>query len=100
MQTEQPSVPATNKSEVTMNNYDDIINLPHFSSKFRPRMTMRNRAAQFAPFAALSRLANAHRKVAREMETEVEQNTTMQFLLARTAIVRSHTYQQHEYPAD
>lgn len=34
--------------------YDDIINLPHHESNYRKRMPMRNRAAQFAPFAALS----------------------------------------------
>lgn len=35
------------------NKYDDIINLPHYEPK-RPRMSMENRAAQFAPFAALT----------------------------------------------
>ena len=34
--------------------YDDIINLPHYEPKHHPRMSMRNRAAQFAPFAALT----------------------------------------------
>ena len=34
--------------------YDDIINLPHYVSKKRPRMSMEQRAAQFAPFAALT----------------------------------------------
>lgn len=33
--------------------YQDIINLPHFESKRYPRMSLANRAAQFAPFAAL-----------------------------------------------
>ena len=34
--------------------YGDIIDLEHFVSKKRPRMPLSGRAAQFAPFAALS----------------------------------------------
>lgn len=33
--------------------YDDIINLPHYVSAKRPQMSMKDRAAQFSPFAAL-----------------------------------------------
>ena len=33
--------------------YSDIIDLPHHQSMYRPHMTVYNRAAQFAPFAAL-----------------------------------------------
>ena len=36
-----------------MGNYDDIIILQHHVSKNHPRMSMYQRAAQFAPFAAL-----------------------------------------------
>ena len=34
--------------------YNEIINLPHHVSKTRPQMPMSDRAAQFAPFAALT----------------------------------------------
>ncbi len=37
-----------------MNEYDDIINLPHHQSVKRPHMNSHQRAAQFAPFAALT----------------------------------------------
>ncbi len=36
-----------------MNNYDDIINLPHPTSKKHQRMSMESRAAQFGAFRAL-----------------------------------------------
>ena len=36
------------------NPYEDIISLPHPTSRKHPRMSLSERAAQFAPFAALT----------------------------------------------
>lgn len=48
-----------------MNDYDDIINLPHHVSKTHPHMTITERAAQFSPFAALTGHGDAIRETAR-----------------------------------
>ncbi len=37
-----------------MDNYEDIIDHEHHVSPVRPQMTLHDRAAQFAPFAALT----------------------------------------------
>ncbi len=36
------------------NDYSDIIDLPHHVSSKHPQMSIHDRAAQFAPFAALT----------------------------------------------
>ncbi|MBQ3352906.1 hypothetical protein IJG89_00965 [Candidatus Saccharibacteria bacterium] len=48
--------------------YDGIINHPHFEPKNHPRMSREMRAAQFAPYAALSGHANAIRRTAKFAE--------------------------------
>ena len=45
--------------------YDDIIYLPHHVSADRPHMPLADRAAQFAPFAALTGYEAAIRETAR-----------------------------------
>ena len=52
--------------------YDDIINLPHHVSKRHPQMSMWNRAAQFAPFAALTGYEDAIKDTAQENESSYE----------------------------
>ena len=49
-----------------MSRYDDIINLPHHVSKTRKPMPIINRAAQFAPFAALTGHDEAVAETARQ----------------------------------
>jgi hypothetical protein len=56
-----------------MSNYDDIINLPHHVSKRHPQMSMWNRAAQFAPFAALTGYEESIRQSAQENEKLFEE---------------------------
>ena len=55
-----------------MDNYDDIINLPHYEPKHHPRMSMWNRAAQFAPFSALTGYEDAIKDTAQEYESSYE----------------------------
>lgn len=52
--------------------YDDIIDLPHHTSKRHPRMPIENRAAQFAPFAALTGHADAILRTQRMVEERME----------------------------
>ena len=52
--------------------YDDIINLPHHVSKTHPRMPIADRAAQFAPFAALTRHGEAVKETSRLTESRIE----------------------------
>ena len=53
-----------------MEDYSDIINLPHHVSKVHPPMSMMQRAAQFAPFAALTGHNAAIDEAARIFEEE------------------------------
>lgn len=60
--------------------YQDIINLPHHVSETRPHMSMRDRAAQFSPFAALTGYDAAVKETARltdqraDLDEEMKQN--------------------------
>lgn len=58
--------------------YDDIIDLPHPTSKKHPRMSRQNRAAQFSPFAALTGYDAAIK--------ETERNTEKKRILSEDAI--------------
>lgn len=55
-----------------MENYDDIIDLPHHVSETHPPMSRADRAAQFSPFAALTGYDSAVRETARVTERRIE----------------------------
>ncbi len=55
-----------------MHRYDDIIMLPRHVSKTHPPMPAADRAAQFAPFAALTGHYDAVKEAARLTEERVE----------------------------
>jgi hypothetical protein len=51
--------------------YDDIINLPRHKSKKRPAMPIKDRAAQFSPFSALTTYEEKIKETARITEKRV-----------------------------
>ena len=54
------------------NRYNEIINLPHHVSKTRPQMPLSDRAAQFAPFAALTGYDSAIKETGRLTDERIE----------------------------
>ena len=54
------------------NRYDEIMGLPHHVSKTRPQMPLSDRAAQFAPFAALTGYDSAIKETGRLTGERIE----------------------------
>ncbi len=52
--------------------YEDVINRQHPTSKIHPRMSRTNRAAQFAPFAALTGYEESIEETARLTDRRIE----------------------------
>ena len=77
--------------------YDDIINLPHPTSQRHPRMPVRDRAAIFSPFAALSGHGAAIAETARltEQRIELDEDTRAE-LDRRQAVLLEHMDEQPE----
>ncbi len=59
-----------------MGNYDDILHLPHHKSAVYPSMSMHDRAAQFAPFAALTGYGDAIDETARSTDRKLKVEET------------------------
>lgn len=58
--------------------YEDIINLPHHVSKRHRQMPLAERAAQFAPFAALEGHSAAVSSTAQRVRLQVEEREKQQ----------------------
>ena len=63
-----------------MNNYKDIINLTRPQSK-HPHLRIDSRAAQFAPFAALTGYDNAVKETARLTKRKIELNDELKEII-------------------
>ncbi len=77
--------------------YDDMIDLPHPTSKKHPRMSIRDRAAIFSPFAALSGHGAAIAETARltDPRMELDEDTKAE-LDRRQAMLLEHIEEQPE----
>ena len=77
--------------------YDDMIDLPHHVSKKHPQMPLMDRAAQFAPFAALTGHESAIKETARLTEEEIELDENGKELLdLRLQELQEHLPEQPE----
>ncbi len=77
--------------------YKDIINLPHKQSPTRPHMPVADRAAQFAPFAALVGYDDAVRETARLTESRRElSDGALDQLNAKLKYIQEHLNGQPE----
>lgn len=83
-----------------MNKYADIIKLPHPVSRIHKPMSLYNRAAQFAPYAALVGYDKTIEEVGREVDDEIELsedrindiNTKLIYLNENKDVEATYTY--------
>ena len=57
---------------MSQGNYEDIIHLPHYEPRNHPRMSPEKRAAQFAPFSALTGYGDKVEEAARYVDARPE----------------------------
>lgn len=72
-----------------MGKYDDIIDLPHHISMKHPQMSLEARAAQFAPFAALTGYDDAVKETARLTNERIDLDEEAKMMLdAKLQVIR------------
>lgn len=85
-----------------MSKYEDIIDLPHHTSATRQRMSISDRAAQFAPFAALTGYDGVIAETARLTDSEDAENDESVAILDKKlrflkGVADSHPYVEITY---
>lgn len=77
--------------------YNDIIKFPHHQSKKRPHMSLYDRAAQFAPFSALTGHDDAIKETARLTDKKLELDDYDKMLLDnKMTFILNHINEQPE----
>ncbi len=69
------------KKDIELKAYEDIIHLPHHVSRTRPQMTIVDRAAQFAPFAAVVGHEHAVKEAARYTDQRKELDEMEKYII-------------------
>ena len=71
--------------------YNEIMDLPHHVSKTRSQMPMSDRAAQFAPFAALTGYDDAVKETGRLTDDKIElEESSLNELNAKIQLLREN----------
>ena len=77
--------------------YKNIIGLPHHTSPTRPRMPQSDRAAQFAPFAALTGYDSMVEETARLTDAEDAYNEENTALIDKKLRILNELEDEHPY---
>lgn len=88
-----------NGSQDDPHRYDDIINHPRPVSKTHPPMALANRAAQFAPFAALSGYDAAIKETARLTAKRIELDDDQKIILSGRLQLLQDNIREHPQAA-
>ena len=78
-----------------LSKYLDIINLPRHISTRRAPMSISNRAAQFAPFAALTGYESSIREAARFTEQRIEPDEDQKHLYGHDFLKKRYDFQKN-----
>ena len=82
---------------MSIDKYNSIIGLPHHTSPTRKRMPNRDRAAQFAPFAALTGYDSMVEETARLTDSEDGYNEESSALLDKKLRILNELEAEHPY---